>query len=238
MNNSKKVKIGAVILTAVLFGSMLILPMSSAIKINEDSVIKQIFSIYDTTEYQSQSDNAETILLDTNYYPVEEVSLADDQNDIGYNVDAGKTIVRSFEVYVGEPVDKTVPGRGRDGTLDPDGGDEDDWYKFSVCEGQSIQVSLNSAEDFDFELADSTGNPVGQSHTALGTGLYFLHIFSNDGAGTGDYTFGITLGSQNDAGTGNDAGNNIGSATSIAPGSYTGYMEYNDQEDWYSFNAN
>ena len=66
VNNSKKVKIGAVILTAVLFGSMLILPMSSAIKINEDSVIKQIFSRYETSEYQSQSDDAESIMLDTN----------------------------------------------------------------------------------------------------------------------------------------------------------------------------
>jgi len=109
MNNSKMEKIGAVILTAVLLGSMLILHMASAIKVNENSVIQQIFSRYDTTEYQPQSDDVEPIRLDTNYYPVEDVSLADDQNDIGYNVDAGKNIIRSFEIYVGEPVDQSVP---------------------------------------------------------------------------------------------------------------------------------
>jgi len=238
MNNSKMEKIGAVVLIAVLLGSMLVLPMSSAIKVNENSVIKQILTRYDTTEYQPQSDNVESILLDTNYYPVEDVSLAGEQNDIGYNVDVGKNVVRSFDVYVGEPVDQSVPGRGRTGTLDPDGGDKDDWYKFSVCEGQSIQVSLNSGEDFEFELADATGVAVGQSHTAGVTGLYFLHIFSNDGAGTGDYTFSVTLGSQNDAGTGSDAGDNIGQATAINPGSYTGYMDVSDTEDWYSFFAN
>jgi len=238
MNNSKMEKIGAAVLIVVLLSSMLVLPMSSAVRINENSAIKQILTKYDTTEYNPEEDNGGPIQLDTYYTPIKETLLDVEQNDIGYNTDAGKNIVRSIPVYIGEPVDQSIPGRGRTGTLDPDGGDKNDWYKFSVCEGQSIQVSLNSGEDFDFELSDSSGINVGQSHTADVTGLYFLDIFTNDGAGTGDYTFSVTLGSQNDAGTGNDAGDSIDQATSITPGSYGGYMEYIDQEDWYSFSAN
>jgi hypothetical protein len=173
---------------------------------------------------------------DMRYVPFEDVSFADEQNDIGYNIDAGNSIQRAIPLYVGEPADQSVPGRGRSGSLDPSG-DTDDWYKFSVCADQSIQASLSSSDNYDLELCDATGVPVGQSYTADITGFYFLHIFANDGAGSSDYTFTITLGGQNDAGTGGDAGNNIGAATPISTGSYIGYMDVNDQEDWYSFSV-
>jgi len=230
MKKSKITKIGAVGITILFIASVLALPMSGA---------KNVINIKNVAELPLYEDEGEPVFLDTIYTPEEEVLLVGDQNDIGYNTDAGKAIFKSFPVYVGEPVDQSVPGRGRAGTLEPDGGDSDDWYKFSVCEGQSVQASLNSGEDYDFEFLDFTGEiTLDHSFTADATGTYFLHIFANEGAGTGDYTFDVTLGGQDDAGKGSDAGNDIGSATSITPGSYSGYMSYNDQEDWYSFTAN
>ncbi|MCK5030106.1 MAG: hypothetical protein KAR64_01440, partial [Thermoplasmatales archaeon] len=227
MKKSKIAKIGAVGITILFIASVLALPMSGATDITKNVAGLPLYE-----------DEGEPVLLDTIYTPEEEDLFVGDQNDIGYNTDAGKAIFKSFPVYVGEPVDQSIPGRGRTGTLEPDGGDSDDWYKFSACEGQSVQASVNSGEDYDYEFHNYEGDPVGQSFTADATDVYFLHIFSNEGAGTADYTFSVILGGQDDAGKGSDAGNNIGSATSITPGSYGGYMSYTDQEDWYSFTAN
>jgi len=224
MKNSRICKIGAVVLAVVLIGSALLLPMSSAIKskMKESSVLEEDRFIFS----------------DTYYVPEVEVSLVGYQDDIGYNTDAGHTFSRGLPIYVGESVDQGVPGRGRTGTLDPSDRDDADCYYFSVCEGQSIQVSLSSGEDFDFELADHMTGVVANGYTATETGKHYVIIFANSGAVRGNYTFSITLSSQNDAGTGSDAGNNINQATSITPGSYSGYMDEGDWEDWYSFTAN
>jgi len=47
----------------------------------------------------------------------------------------------------------------------------------------------------------------------------------------------VSLTNQNDADTGGDAGNTINSALNIVPGTYVGYMDCNDVEDWYSFSV-
>jgi len=163
--------------------------------------------------------------------------MALDQNDMGYNTDAKDKIASSIPLYVGEPVDQTVPGRGRQGTLDPDNGDKEDWFRFTVCAGQDIQASISTSESFVLELWNTKGVAVGQSYTADITGNYFARIYAGSGASTGDYTISVTLSGQNDAGTGSDAGNSIGAATAITPGTYAGYMDYTDDEDWYSFTA-
>ena len=93
------------------------------------------------------------------------LSLADDQNDMGYYIDAKDKIQSSLEIYVGEPIDNH-PGRGRQGTLDPANGDNEDWYKFTACTGQTIQVSISTTGSFAVELTDSAGDPVGQTYTA------------------------------------------------------------------------
>ena len=233
MKNIKICKSGAIIITMLFLGTMLALPSFSATSNNK---IRETVKGIDIQQLSEDKIKGIEQRYDTIYIPEEEVLLAGEQNDIGYNVDAGNRIQRSMPVYVGEPADQSVPGRGRTGALDPSG-DVEDWYMFSVCDGQSIQASLSSGDNYDFEFCDVTGTSVGQSYTADATGLYFFHIFANDGAGSSDYTFTITLGGQNDAGTGGDAGNDIGAATSISPGSYTGYMDVNDQEDWYSFSV-
>jgi hypothetical protein len=235
MKNFKIYKAGAIVITLLFFSMMLATPSFSATLNNKMSEYVEKTNIQQLFENKNKGICQ---IEDTIYIPEEEVLLVGDQNDIGYNTDAGNAIFKSFPVYVGEPLDQSVPGRGRTGTLEPDSGDSEDWYVFSACEGQSIQASLNSGEDYDFEFFDTDGSSAGQSYTADITGLYFLRIFANEGAGTADYTFGVTLGAQDDAGKGSDAGNDIGSATSITPGSYSGYMSYNDQEDWYSFTVN
>lgn len=48
----------------------------------------------------------------------------------------------------------------------------------------------------------------------------------------------MSVSGQNDANSGSDAGNSIGSALIISPGSYSGYLSSSDQEDWYAFSAN
>jgi VCBS repeat-containing protein len=127
-------------------------------------------------------------------------------------------------------VDQGVPGRGRTGTLDPDDRDDADCYYFSVCEGQSIQVSLSSGGDFAFELLDHLKEVVASGYTANESARHYVKIFANGGATRDDYTLSITLSGQNDAGTGSDAGNDINQAVSITPGSYSGYMGETDWE--------
>jgi hypothetical protein len=229
MKRSKMFKIGALFLLA----ATLVAPSFSATTGELSSNI-----MLETFERETSScEDVDYLRSDSIYVPKEDVSFAGEQNDIGYNVDVGDRIQKALPLYVGEPVDQTVPGRGRDGSLDPDRGDSDDWYRFSVCKGQRIDGSLSSGENYDFEFADYAGNPVGQSYTADKTGVYFLHIFANEGAGAGDYTIEVILSGQNDVDTGGDAGDSIGQATPITPGSYTGYMDVNDREDWYSFSV-
>jgi len=169
--------------------------------------------------------------------PDASLDMANDQNDAGYNTDAGDKITRSFPIYPGEIADG-APGRGRSGTLDPDDRDSEDWYLFSVCEGQTIQVSLSTTQDYDYEILDTAGQPQGKDYTATETGRHFLHIFATEGAGTGDYTLTLTFSGQNDAGSNGDAGDTSSTALSITPGTYSGYMDMNDPEDWYSFSVN
>ena len=164
--NFKKYKIGAVVLTMILLGSMIIIPSTGAIdiKINKETIFSRILSkIYKNTDTYDPNSDLETLnddekaWLDTYYPRNEDVSFAGDQNDIGYNTDAGDAITRSLPIYVGEPVDQTVPGRGRQGTLDPSDGDEEDWFTFTACEGQNIQASISTSNSFGVELADTEG---------------------------------------------------------------------------------
>lgn len=240
--NLKKYKLVTVVFTTILLSSAMILPSTGAINLqNITGVMSRIFNNMDSSNpnfgISSFNDN-EKALLDTYYLRTDDLSLETGQNDIGYNTDSGDIIPRSLPVYIGEPIDQTVPGRGRLGTLDPSDGDEEDWFTFTACEGQNIQASISTSNDFSIELADTKGNIVGQNYIADITGKYFAHIYTNPGATTGDYTLTISLSGQNDVGEGIDAGDNIDVSTPITPGEYSGYMSYNDQEDWYSFNVN
>lgn len=231
-------KIGAVVIAMAMLGSMLMLPMGGAVNVNTDKSTN--INLMDDNEIIpiTTEDEGPPVPLDTYYVREEDVSLVVDQNDMGYNVDIGGTIVKSLPIYVNEPIDQGVPGRGRQGRLDPSGGDEADWFFFSACEGQDMSASLTTSGDYDYSFSDTQGIVVGHSFTADVTGQYFFEVFANDGASAADYTLSITLSGQNDAGTSDDAGDSIGQATSISEGSYSGYLDSSDTEDWYSFSAN
>ena len=170
------------------------------------------------------------------YVPYEETSKADYENDVGYNIDVGDSLRRSYEIYVGEPADERLPGRGRTGTLDPNNGDRADCYRFRACGGQQVTYSISSSQPFIIELINQHEMVLPSGSTIEETGTVFIKIYT-DGNQAGDYSFSVSLIGQNDAESGSDAGNSISSATMISPGSYYGYMDVNDWEDWYSFDV-
>lgn len=216
-------------LTAMILAPMISISAQNA-KLNKNIVYK----ITDIYKDNLDDDKNAPEILDRVYIPIEDVNFPGEQNDVGYNVDAGDTIHRSLPLFVGEPVDELCPGRGRTGTLDPDNGDDSDWYKFLICQGQRLSVSCDL---FDISLY-AESDPVtslGQSYTAINTEYFFIEIV---GENYGEYTFIVTVSGQNDSGSGGDAGDNINSALKITPNTYFGYMDSNDWEDWYSFDVN
>jgi hypothetical protein len=227
----KNKNFNAIILTA-LFSLMLLTPAFSALSSQKEEKFNNFFDqgySYDSFDITKTIDN-------NRFVPDEDVAFAGEQNDIGYNIDAGNRIQRAIPIYASEPSDEK-PGRGRTGSLEPNGGDSEDWYRYSVCSGQNIQVSINSNQNYDIEICDINGNPVGTSFTADTTGWHFIRVYADDSDGDGSYTIGITISGQNDADTGSDAGNNINQATAINPGTYYGFLDYNDHEDWYNINV-
>jgi hypothetical protein len=228
--NSKKSKIEAILIAIIFLGTAFALLTSNAWNVNANDLFSK--------SYVSSTIEDQKSWLDRSYPNENDLFFTLDQNDIGYHIDAKDKIQASLPLYVAEPVDQTVPGRGRTGTLDPTSNDNNDWYNFSACKGQQIQVSISTSNSFGVELVDTAGNPIGQSYTADVTGTYFVHVYADTGATTGDYTLTVTLSGQNDAGKGTDAGNTIGTAIAITPGRYDGYMTSTDYEDWYSFTAN
>lgn len=241
INLEKKLlyKKSAAVLVFMLLTLLTIAPSFSATIEKEMNQVK----IDDDTEQVIQKVNNQgshpAIRYDTNYYPIESVNLAGLQNDIGYNVDAGNTIGRADFVYIGEPIEETIPGRGRTGTLDPSNRDDDDYYRFSACKGQQISYSLTSSEPYFIEVVDNQRNLVENGAILEETTWYFVHIYCEDDAGNGEYFFTVQLTGQNDANSGGDAGNTMNAATSIQPGTkYDGYMDQSDTEDWYAFDVN
>lgn len=168
-------------------------------------------------------------------------------DDAGYKKDAGDEISESLAIYPGEMIDDW-PGRGRTGKLNST---DEDWYLFSVCAGQDIIITMTppTGHNYDIGLWDKNENEKATStnsgsatesiaFTADYTGKWYMRVHYISGTGEGQYSFDVTLSGQNDANTGNDAGDNFASATSITTGSYEGYLDMNDEEDWYKFNIN
>jgi len=236
MNKNKTKTIEAVV-ALCLVSAMFLAPTYSAAFQSSYEEMKYTQNIVDLQTMPEPGIKGIEQPYDTRYVPEEDVLLVGEQSDLNYHVDCRNTIVGSLFIYPGEPVD-AAPGRGRTGTLEPNNGDSQDWFRFSACEGQNIQAGLATSEDFVIVICDTTGTPVGPSITADQTGWYFINIYANDGAGDGDYTISLTLSNQNDAGSGSDAGDSSGAALAITPGSYSGYMSHQDVEDWYSFSAN
>lgn len=251
--NSKISKIEAIVLTSVLLGAAFWVPVN-AIKVEQtkNSLDANINGI----ETQN-SDNNDAVAnlgpfeLDRTY--VMEPPLPDttngDNDDAGYKRDAGGEITHSNAIYPGEMVDDW-PGRGRTGKLSSN--DDEDWYFFSVCEGQDIVITLTPPSGYNFDLGlwdddeteratsmNSGSIPELITFTADYTAKWYMRIHYISGLGEGQYSFDVTLDGQNDANSDGDAGDNFEDATLLTTtGVYYGYLDMEDEEDWYKFNVN
>ena len=218
----------------VLISILMLTPTFSASFLENSKAIKDKHQTESSLDEYHPVKSFPPLPYDVNYIPIEDVKLDGEQNDIGYNTDVGDSIRRSSSLYIGEPVEETVPGRGRTGTLNPDDRDNDDFYKFSVCKGQSISASVSSQAPFKVELFDIDAVSIPNGHVATVTGTYFLRIYTDGDIG-GEYTLDVQLQGQNDADSGTDAGNTMNTALIISAGEYEGYMDHQDVEDWYRF---
>ncbi|KAA0000292.1 MAG: hypothetical protein FE047_01740 [Thermoplasmata archaeon] len=250
-----KSKLIGVVLVLVLSGMMVGMTANqSEIKTTYSSVpTEEKITVTPDTNNGDDNDKVEAYLLD-HYRRIDTeepatLTMDSEENDAGYNIDVGNDARKALPIYPGEIKDG-APGRGTTGQLDPTGRDTDDWYYFSVCEGQKIKITLTPQSNFDLELLDSSASNVVASstnpgtspetveYTADSTGRWFMHIYAGDGATAGEYSFDVRIDGQNDANSGKDAGNSMASAMHITPGQYFGYMDANDWEDWYSFDVN
>jgi hypothetical protein len=239
-----KRKTWAVVCCAIFFGTLVVVPVGS---VNEHSL--SLFSQQSQTlGYPESKAYLWPLIPDRKYVFDDEpapMSKSEENPDAGTKRDAGNDFNRATPVYPGEIVDNT-PGRGRTGTLTTN--DPQDWYFFSVCEGQEVVITLSPASGFNFDLylidKDETqiaasmnggSDPEMITSTVGYTGYLYLKFQYVSGTGVGDYEFTITMTTQNDAGSGNDASNVFATALSITPGSYFGYLDRNDAYDFYKF---
>ena len=245
----KKARIEAVILSILLVGTMLIIPVSS---IDNDIEENTTSSTYRSVHRDSSEEvlNLDPFWLDRWYLIDNEPAPInrDDNDDAGYKKDAGDKISRSDAIYVSELIDDT-PGRGRYGEISSS--DDEDWYDFSVCEGQDFTITMTPPSGFDIdiglwddtevELVTSTNSGSATetiNYEATYSGQYFVKILYISGTGTGRYSFDITMDNQNDADTGDDAGDDFSSATLLSSeGEYYGYLDMDDAYDWYKFDV-
>ncbi len=246
MNNNRR-KIWAVVYFALLVGTLFFVPGSSG-KENSSLFTSQLNQ---TDGYDDTKGTLGPFIPDRTYILDDEpapMSKTEDNPDCGTKKDAGGDFYHPTPLFPGEIIDYT-PGRGRTGTLAST--DPQDWYDFSISQGQLIVITLSPQSGFNFDLflIDSNQNELSAStnpgsdpesitYTAGYSGYHYLKLLYISGTGTGGYTIDITVTTQNDANSGADASNNFASAHSILSGSYSGYLDMNDPYDYYKFQVN
>lgn len=234
--DSKKSRIEAVVIALLFIGTALLVPIN-AVATNNGS---------QKSYYTDGSDGP--FILDRSYYLFETnpaSTSSADNDDAGTKKDAGLDIARATALYPGEVIDDT-PGRGRSGKISST--DKNDWYMFSVCQGQQIVFTVTPPSGFDVNLSlwsgvnamkissnNSGSTPESVTYLATGSGKWFINIQYVSGTGTGQYTFTIAINGQNDASSGSDAPNVRASALLITPGTYFGYLDKDDPYDFYKF---
>jgi len=133
------------------------------------------------------------------------------------------------------------------GTLS--GEDRQDYFRFELDAGDILNLDFTAGEDSELlkialrdfnrnELWNSGETRPGVTHSTrmlmnnLSGGIYYAVVYS----GIGPYKFDLFIESQNDAGSGVDAGDRITKALAITPNSsFLGEMGGFDEEDWYRF---
>ncbi len=160
------------------------------------------------------------------------------QNDAGSGSDAADQIAKALEIK---------PNGNYPGQLG--GFDTEDWYQFEITPGQILNLALtpdSEAGAMDFSLRNFERNEIWNFENVtpgvtkssrvitntLSGSRYFLAVHDGKGA----YTLEISTETQNDAGSGADAGDHISKAATIKSGqTYTGELGGLDEEDWYQF---
>lgn len=245
MNNkkvSRKSRIEAVVIALLFIGTALIVPVSTIATNPQTNPLSSNGS--HKNYYTDESDGP--FVLDRSYYlqETDPASMdAADNDDAGYKKDAGKDQPRALTLYPGELIDET-PGRGVYGKISPT--DTDDWYTFSVCQGQQIVFTVTPPTGFDVDISlwtagsvmvassNNSGTvPETVTYTATYSGKWYVWIKYVSGTGTGRYSFSAGFPTQNDANSGSDAPNVRTSALLLTPGTYFGYLDMNDPYDWY-----
>ena len=162
------------------------------------------------------------------------------QNDAGSGRDAGGWYDTAVEVAAGSYTGYMDPAYDDDIV----GPEDYDFYKIFVNAGQTIGIIMEPPAGSDFELYLNDPNyeevagsllPGDQresvSYTAVESGYHYFFIYRSSGGGS--YSFEIRFTTQNDAGSGRDAGEYYGGALEISAGRHTGHLDEFDTEDWY-----
>jgi hypothetical protein len=134
-----------------------------------------------------------------------------------------------------------------------DTGDRYDYYKFAVAEGQRFTVNGSAGTGIGvmFHLADPNQAFILESswlgagsyqvlNYTLGHGTagdYYLWFEIGGADGWANYSFELYISDQSDAGQAGDAGDANTTARTITPGTYYGWLDSQDQDDYYIFNV-
>ncbi len=244
--DSKKSIVEAVVIALLFIGTAILVPVNSLAKNPQSNPITN----NDPYKNYYTEGSEGPFILDRSYYLIDPnpASMnASDNDDAGYKKDAGLDLPRALALYPGELVDET-PGRGRSGKISST--DTNDWYFFSVCQGQQIVFTVTPPSGFNVDTSlwtaasvmvassNNTGStPETITYTATYTGKWYFNIRYVSGTGTGKYTFTVSFSNQNDANSGADAPNIRTSALLLTPGTYFGFVDMNDPYDWYKIQA-
>ncbi|MBS3753682.1 MAG: hypothetical protein KGY46_09890, partial [Anaerolineales bacterium] len=133
------------------------------------------------------------------------------------------------------------------GTLDEGA---EDWYAFEVPDGHVLNVKFTAGEDaesMNVQLLEPDQNMIWQERNMGPTvaqstrqvmssssgGTYYIVV----SGGYGEYTIELAAESQDDAGSGGDAGDRVADALQVEIGeqSFSGEVADFDAEDWYAF---
>ena len=239
-NNIRKLK--TLVFSMLLLGTLFFVPAGS---VN----IKTNINISPDEDLINEEFINEFLDFDTKFIvnPAHPQNRNGDNDDAGYKEDVGDEIKRSYPIYPNEMIDNW-PGRGNTGKLSSS--DEEDWYTFPICSGQDVSVTMTPEDGFDFDISlfnkyeEEKASSTNSGSTAESftftvdiSSNWYLQVKYISGTGEGQYTFDVDITTQNDANTGDDAGDDFSSATPIIPGEYEGFLDMNDEEDWYKFNV-
>jgi len=161
------------------------------------------------------------------------------QNDADTGGDAGDGMEDALKIETGMSVSAQI------GDLD-----YEDWYAFDVPDGHILKVAFTPDEDADGQMSIKLFSPdqseiwsqsdvgpmatqsVSQMMGSSSGGVYYLKVYG----GRGSYGIDLFLDEQDDAGSGEDAGDRPEDALPIyAEATLPGQIGDFDHEDWYQF---